>query len=457
MEQLEKQAESIWWAAVQAVDPERLVSRQVRLRGEELRVGGHAITLGDGANVIVVGAGKASGRMAAALERRLSRLVRGGRLRGLVNVPADQVRPLRAIRLHAARHTAENEPTEAGVEGAREIERLLAGAGPQDVAICLISGGGSALLPAPVEGVSLEDKRRLTRLLLEAGATINEINCVRKHLSRLKGGGIVRLFPGRALFSLILSDVVGDPLDVIASGPTAPDPTTFADAVAVLKRYGLWDRAPMSVRAYLERGLRGEVPETLKKLPRNVYNLIVGNNRTALNAAARAARRGGFRVVDLGSFIQGETRHVATAMAGIVRSIVRDARPAPPPVCLLSGGETTVSLPEEHGKGGRNQEFAVAFGQALDVGSLSDVVCLSAGTDGEDGPTDAAGGIVSRRLFRRAERLSLKPREYLDRHDCYTFLGQIGGLFRTGPTGTNVTDIRVILVGTRARADGASR
>lgn len=447
MASIEEIAARIWRGAVAAVDPERLVHRNLKFRVGRLLVGPHIVPLHPESRVIVVGAGKASGRMAAAVERRLRALVRAGRVTGVVNVPADQVVPLHAIRLHAARHSAENEPTEAGVEGALQIERLLSTAGQHDVAICLISGGGSALLPAPVEGVTLEEKRVLTRLLLEAGATIDEINCVRKHVSRLKGGGMVRAFRGKALFSLILSDVVGDPLDVIASGPTAPDPTTFQDAIEVLRRYALWDRVPDSVRRHLMRGAAGEVPETLKKLPPNVHNLIIGNNRTALNAARREARKHGYRILDLGSFIQGETRHVATAIAGITRSVLRDARPAGAPLCILSGGETTVTLPPEHGKGGRNQEFVVAFGVALNIQDVSDVVCLSGGTDGEDGPTDAAGGIVSRRIFRRALKAGLSPRQFLDRHDTYTFLERSGGLFRTGPTGTNVTDIRVILVG----------
>ncbi len=451
MRRAERVAERIWRAGTDAVDPESLVVKALRLRGNRLRVGPYQTKLLKDGRILVVGAGKAGARMAAAVEKQLEPLVRRGRVVGHVNVPADQVRPLAAIRLHAARSSAQNEPTEEGVRGALVIEELLRSARPNDVGLCLISGGGSALLPAPVDGVRLEEKQHLTRLLLQAGATINEMNCVRKHLSRLKGGGMVRLFRGATLYSLILSDVVGDPLDVIASGPTAPDPTTFSDAIAVLKRYELWEQVPQSIRRHLERGVRGEVPETLKRLPRTVHNVVVGNNRTALDAAARVARQQGYRVLDLGSFIQGETRHVATALAGVVLSVRRDGRPLRQPACILSGGETTVTLPPDHGQGGRNQEFAVAFGVAADLGQLPGVVCLSGGTDGEDGPTDAAGGMVSQAHFRRAQKLGLDPRHYLERHDCYRFLEAVGGLFKTGPTGTNVTDLRVILVGVPER------
>ncbi len=445
---LRRDAEQIWRAALGAVDAYTLVRESLSHSRGVLRVGdGHRIRLGENASVIVVGAGKAGAAMARAVEDALVDLVRSGRLTGWVNVPDNQVEQLRAIRLHPARPAGKNEPTAAGVFGSERIERLLMEAGRADVALCLISGGGSALLPAPVAAISLEEKQRVTALLHRAGATIEEMNAVRKHLSRLKGGRLAQRFRGRLLLSLIISDVVGDPLDVIASGPTAPDPTTFADALDVLKRYDLLDEVPPAVVQFLKDGIAGRVPETPKKLPRRVHNLVIGNNRTALDAAAREARRLGYRVVDLGAFIEGETREVARAFAGIVRSLLRDRKPATSPVCLLSGGETTVTLTPHHGLGGRNQEFALAVAHFLGEQLMRrGVVCLAAGTDGEDGPTDAAGGLVSAGVLRRAARLGLSAQEALARHDSYHWLAQSRGLFVTGPTGTNVTDVRVILV-----------
>jgi hydroxypyruvate reductase/glycerate 2-kinase len=305
-------------------------------------------------------------------------------------------------------------------------------------------------LPAPVEGVSLEDKQQVTKLLHACGATINEMNCVRKHLSQCKGGRLAQAFHGRALLSLIISDVIGDPLDVIASGPTAADPTTFADAVGVLRHYQLIDRVPVAVWRHLEAGTAGRIPETLKALPANVHNYIIGNNARSLTAAQARAEELGYRVLNLGSFIEGETRHVATAMAGIVRSICSHRRPSAPPLCLLSGGETTVTLNEQHGLGGRNQEFVLAAAQKLGGEGLRNVVVLSGGTDGEDGPTDAAGAVADQETWRKAATLGLSAGEYLDRNDAYHFFEATGDLLKTGLTQTNVMDVRVILIGTDA-------
>jgi hydroxypyruvate reductase/glycerate 2-kinase len=394
--------------------------------------------------ILVVGAGKAGAAMSAAVEEALAGQLE--RVQGVVNVPAETVRPLHAIRLHPARPAATNQPTGEGVAGAREILKLVASAGPDDVCLCLLSGGGSALLPAPVEGVSLADKQAVTLLLHACGATINEMNTVRKHLSQVKGGRLAQAFTGRALFSLIISDVIGDPLDVIASGPTAADPTTFADALAVLEKYHLTARAPQAVLRHLRRGAAEEVPETLKALPANVSNHILGNNVRSLAAAQEKAQQLGYRVVNLGSYIEGETRHVATAFAGIVRSIRAHGLPAPPPVCLLSGGETTVTLTAGHGLGGRNQEFVLAMLARLGLEGMRGVTALSGGTDGEDGPTDAAGAIADEATVRKAEKLGLSPAVFLARNDAYHFFEATGDLLQTGLTNTNVMDVRVILV-----------
>ncbi len=384
--------------------------------------------------------------MSAAVEDALAH--RLDSVTGVVNVPAGSVRPLRAIRLHPARPDGSNHPTREGVEGANHILELVAGAGSEDVVLCLLSGGGSALLPAPVAGVTLEDKQQVTRLLHACGATINEMNAVRKHLSRIKGGRLAQACAAPALFSLIISDVVGDPLDTIASGPTAPDPTTFADALAVLDRYRLTERTPPAVLVHLREGAAGRVPETPKQLPGHVHNHVLGNNARALAAARRQAEAFGYRVLDLGPYIEGETRPVAVALAGIARNVRERGEPVPPPACLLSGGETTVTLGEGHGQGGRNQEFVLAAALALGRAGLRGAVVLSGGTDGEDGPTDAAGAVADEQTLAEAERLGLSAPDHLARHDAYPFFARTGDLLITGLTQTNVMDVRLFLITT---------
>jgi hydroxypyruvate reductase/glycerate 2-kinase len=275
------------------------------------------------------------------------------------------------------------------------------------------------------------------------------MNCVRKHLSAVKGGRLAQAFAERGcpLFSLIISDVIGDPLDVIASGPTAPDPTTFADALAVLERRGLTTKAPQAVLDHLRRGAAGAIPETPKMLPDSIHNLILCNNAMALTAAVRRAEELGYPVLNLGAFLEGETQQVAVVMAGIVRSIRADGQPIRPPVCLLSGGETTVTLTADHGRGGRNQEFVLAAMLKLGVEGMRDVILLSGGTDGEDGPTDAAGAVADADTLVRAAALTLDPTAFLRRHDAYPFFEKVGGLLKTGLTQTNVMDVRVLLIG----------
>jgi hydroxypyruvate reductase/glycerate 2-kinase len=434
---LRDQARAIWNAAVAAARPEDLI--HTAFENASLKQ-----AIFSARRILVVGAGKAGAAMSAGIEQVLAD--RLDHIEGLVNVPAQAVRPLRKICLHAARSTNSNEPTAEGVPGARRILDLVAHAGPDDVALCLLSGGGSALLPAPVDGITLEEKQRLTRLLHACGATINEMNAVRKHLSAVKGGRLAAAFTGRALHSLIISDVIGDPLDVIASGPTAADPTTFADALAVLAKYRLQTEIPERVRLYLERGSAGLEPETLTSLAPHVHNHVIANNGLALAAAQRQAEQLGWPVLNLGSYIQGETSEVARVMAGIVRSIRADGRPMSPPVCLLFGGETTVTLGATHGLGGRNQEFVLAMLVLLEKCGLGHTAALSGGTDGEDGPTDAAGAVVDAETFARAKQLALVPDAFLRRHDAYSFFDATGDLLRTGLTHTNVMDVRVILL-----------
>jgi hydroxypyruvate reductase/glycerate 2-kinase len=470
--QLRQHAIAIWQAAVDAVRPRDLIPKVLDDPSIPIREAARRAR-----RILVVGAGKAGAAMSEALESALPDCL--SRMEGIVNVPAECVRPLQSIRLHAARPAGTNQPTAQGVIGTEQILDLVASAGPEDLGICLLSGGGSALLPAPVESVSLADKQQITQLLHECGATINEMNAVRKHLSRIKGGGLAQAFKGRALYSLIISDVIGDPLDVIASGPTAPDPTIFDDALAVLEKYRLLPRVPTSVLDLLKKGASGQVLETPKTLPNHVHNLVIANNDRALEAAEIQAENLGYRVLNLGSNIEGETREVAAAMAGTVRSILANGRPLTPPVCLLSGGETTVTLGQDlpasgvshdpgymtagepncisagqpgcvsagsEPLGGRNQEFVLAAALTLGREGLSNVTVLSGGTDGEDGPTDAAGAVADAETLLKADQLGLLPSDFLLRHDAYHFFQATGDLLRTGLTETNVMDVRVILI-----------
>ena len=430
-------AERIWRAGVDAVRPGPLMRRA--MADPEL-----IAAIRDARRIVAVGAGKAGGAMTVALEEVLAETTATATIVGHVNVPSGSERPTRWIRLHPARPAGSNHPTEDGVIGSRAILKLAAEAGPDDVGICLLSGGGSALLPAPAEGITLADKQIVTKLLHSCGATINEMNAVRKHLSAVKGGRLAEAFRGKALFSLILSDVIGDPLDVIASGPTAPDPTTFADALAILRRFDPLDTIPAPVRRRLERGSAGEIDDTPKSIPPGrVRNRIIGNNDTALSAARAMAESLGYPVLNLGSFIEGETREAAIAMAGIVRAIRSQGVPMPPPVCVLSGGETTVTLVPNHGRGGRNQEFILAMLAKLGAEGMRNVVLLSGGTDGEDGPTDAAGAIADAGTLTRAS--PLRPEAFLRRNDAYAFFQAAGDLLVSGPTETNVMDLRVFL------------
>jgi glycerate 2-kinase len=433
-------ARAIWGAAVAAADPFELV--RAALGGGELDQ-----AMARASRIVIVGGGKAGAAMAAGVEAALAD--RLDRVTGVVNVPEGSHRPLRAIRLNAGRPAGVNQPTTAGVAGVRDMLELVKTVGPDDMGLCLLSGGGSALLPAPVDGVSLKDKQDATTLLHACGATIDEMNCVRKHLSAVKGGRLAQAFAERGcpLFSLIISDVIGDPLDVIASGPTAADPTTFADALAVVERRGLAAKTPTAILDHLRRGAAGEIFETPKALPDSVHNLILCNNAIALSAAARRAEGLGYPVLNLGAFIEGETQQVAVVMAGIVRSICADGQPVRPPICLLSGGETTVTLTADHGRGGRNQEFVLAAMLKLGKAGMRDVILLSGGTDGEDGPTDAAGAVADADSLARMKSQQLDPAAFLGRHDAYKFFEKVGGLLKTGLTQTNVMDVRVLLIG----------
>jgi glycerate 2-kinase len=439
---LRSQAISIFRAAVAAADPVKAVLSHVRVEKGSLIAGPVRYRLRDLRKIHVVGAGKAGAAMARAVEKlRLPRALRGD---SLVNVKYGHVAKLDWIALHQCGHPV---PDASGVRGAERIAEIASGAGQGDLVICLISGGASALLPLPVPPVTLEQKQAVTRLLLASGANIHEMNAVRKHVSRIKGGHLARLAFPASVLALILSDVIGDDLDVIGSGVTAPDPSTFASARVVFDKYGIWEQAPPSIREHVQRGLRGDIAETPKPADpvfERTRNLIVGSNRLAVEAAAVRARDLGFRTMILSTFVEGETRDVARMHAAIAKEIARYGRPLLPPACVISGGETTVTIHGD-GLGGRNQEFALAA--AIDIQKLENMVILSAGTDGTDGPTEAAGAIADGHTIRRALERGLDAQKYLAHNDSFHFFEPLGDLMITGPTNTNVMDVRLVLVG----------
>ncbi len=438
---LRADARAILDAALEAADPYRAVKNALSLEGDRLRAGGREYDLGRFGRIVCVGAGKAGAPMAQALEEVLGDRLAAGRL----VVKDGHGGPTRVVEILEASHPV---PDERGVAaGGKVAELVRANAAEDTLFFCLLSGGGSALLVSPAEGVTLADKQETTRLLLACGADIGEINAIRKHLSRLKGGGLARLCQPGTVISLIVSDVVGDRLDVIASGPTVGDTSTWRDCREILARYGIWDQVPGTVRGRIEKGLAGELAETPKPGEPElalVSNLIVAGNRGALDHAAAKAGELGYAPLILSSTIEGETADVARMHAAMGREARDTGHPAAPPCCLISGGETTVTLGEGAGKGGRNQEFALAA--ALDLQGLSGVLALSAGSDGTDGPTDAAGAQADGATCARAREMGLNPRSHLARHDAYPFFQALDDLIVTGPTRTNVMDVRLVLV-----------
>jgi len=430
-----KHALRVFRAALRAADPEEAVLRHVQLRGETLIAGRKRYPLGSFADIYVVGAGKAGAPMARALERILGRRITGG----FVNVKYGHGARLRRVEIHECGHPV---PDAAGEHGAARIAEIAHEAGPDDLILAVISGGASALLPQPAPPVTLREKQAVTRLLLDCGAGIHEINCVRKHLSRIKGGQLARFAYPSTVLTLILSDVIGDDMDVIGSGPAVPDPSTFADARAIFNKYGIWRKIPARVRERLD----GSAPETPKPGDRiftRVQNLIVGSNRLAVDAAVLEARRLGYRTIVLTTRIDGEAREIARVHAAIAREIRVSGRPLRPPACVISGGEPTVTI-RGKGLGGRNQEFTLSA--AIAIAGLKNVVLLSAGTDGSDGPTDAAGALADGETVARARRDNMDPLRMLAENDSYHFFERLGDLITTGPTGTNVADVQILMV-----------
>ncbi len=444
----ERDAELIWRAGVAAVDSSRLVAAAVQRFGSTLRICGEDFALTSIRRLVVVGAGKASGGMARGLEETLGEDLVDEKVVGWVNVPADCVIPLRRIHLHDARPAGLNEPTKAGVAGSQRILELVSGLKSDDLCLVLLSGGGSALLPLPVPGISLADKQSMTRTLSLSGATIHELNTVRKRLSLIKGGGLVRAAPAGRVISLIISDVVGDPLDIIASGPTVSDPGTAADALAVLKSIQRKSSSVADIPATIWTELRRQAADNSPAREPKVdcRNCIIGNNETALVAAIEQARQLGYDVRSLSSGRQGIARDVGVELAE--QCLAARAAAATTPICLIGGGEPVVQLASttRPRKGGRNQEVALSAMCRLWNEDLAGIAILSGGTDGEDGPTDAAGAICSTTVRDGANANHLDPFDALSINDSYTFFAAADGLLKTGPTHTNVMDLQVAVV-----------
>jgi hydroxypyruvate reductase len=440
VESMRKHALDIFQAALKAVDPIEAVFRYVELKDNVLLVGEKRFDLVEYDRILAVGAGKAGASMAKALEDLLGDCIADG----AIVVKEGHTLPLQHVRIHEAGHPV---PDERGIRGAEDILSLVHDAGERDLVLCVISGGGSALLVAPAEGITLADKQQVTRLLLACGADIHEINTIRKHLSRVKGGGLARIAYPATVISLILSDVIGDDLNVIASGPAVPDTSTFADAREVFDKYDIWRQLPEAVRNIMQRGLAGEIEDTPKAgddVFLKCYSELVGTNIQALVAASQEARRHGYQSLILSSTVEGEAREVAKMFVAFAKEIRNSENPISAPACILCGGETTVTI-QGDGKGGRNQEFALA--SAIVIDGMDKIVVLSGGTDGTDGPTDAAGAIADGRTIARAAAKDLDPLDFLRRNDAYHFFQPLDDLILTGPTRTNVSDVYLVLVG----------
>jgi len=421
-----------------AVNARTAVGRAISRNGVKLVIGRRRYDLSRYERVVVVGAGKATASMARAVEQRLGPRLHGG----FVVVKYGHVVPTRRIVVAEAGHPV---PDRSGQRAAARLCAMAAELGRRDLLIVLLSGGASSLLPAPVAGVTLADKQRTTQELLRCGASIHDINTVRKHLSRIKGGRLAELTEATVV-TLILSDVLGDDLSAVASGPTVPDPTTYQEAVAILKRDRIWRVLPQRVRQHLDRGCQGFVSETPKpgsSLFRRVHHHIVGNNAAAVAAVIRAAREAGLRTLVYTPALTGEARVEGQRFGALARNIVREGKPLQRPCCVVAGGETTVTVTGK-GTGGRAQEFAAAA--ALEIAGLAKVWVVAIGTDGTDGPTDAAGAVIDGHTLSRAQRLSVDLKGALKRHNTYPALKKLQQLIITGPTGTNVNDLYLLLV-----------
>jgi len=444
LDEMKRMAETIFSKALSAVDPSKILKDRIRIEKNHLRIrmegnSEKSFNLNSFDKIFLVGTGKASNAMAQAIEE-----IFGDRVTmGVITTKYGHLLPLKKTEIIEAGHPI---PDQKGYEGAKKVQNLLKESGPKDLVIFLLSGGGSALLPFPADDIGLKEKQKVTQLLLDCGADIKEINTIRKHISRMKGGWLAKWAYPSTVIGFILSDVVGDQLDVIGSGPTVPDPSTFEEAWEILKKYDLLKKIAPSIQKYLELGKGEKVEETPKPgeaIFERVYNSLIGSNTLALRAAEKEASSLGFNTLILSSSIVGETREAARFHSAIAKEVISSGNPIPKPACILSGGETTVTI-KGNGLGGRNQEFALAG--ALEISGIEKVVLLSGGTDGTDGPTDATGAVSDHTTVHRAKSMGLDPKAHLENNNAYPFFQKLGDLLITGPTHTNVMDVRILLV-----------
>jgi len=437
---LRESARMIWEAALDAANPATCIRNFLQVSDDNaLTVGGKRVEMRG--KLIVIGAGKAGARMAQVTEEILGRHITGG----LVVTKYGHSLPLHRIKLVEAGHPI---PDNAGIRAALDTRELLRDLTADDIVLCLISGGASALWTAPADGITLEEIQQVTSRLLRAGATIRELNAVRKHLSAIAGGQLAKWAAPAQVISLIISDVIGDPIDFIGSGPTAPDTTSFSDAHAIFQKYDL--DVPDVVRERVEQGVRGQIPETPKPgdvVFKKVSNHIIANNRLLVDAAVAKARELKLNPLTLGTEVEGEAKDIGGFFAAIAREIGRSGNPVKPPACVLAAGETTVTV-RGQGSGGRNQEMALAWALSMAASPETTVACFaSVATDGTDGPTTAAGGIVDAFTCSRGVESGLMPLKYLQANDSWSFLKATGDLIVTGPTQTNLMDLQIMLVG----------
>ncbi len=436
---LRENALEIFYAGLQAVEPESCLQQHIRLFEHNLlKIGETIYDLNAFKNIYVIGFGKASGFMASALEKLLQERITGG----IVTVRYGYTATCNRIKVQEAGHPI---PDYTGIKSTEEILRFLQNVKERDLVFCLISGGGSALFESPCEGITLEDIQTLNELLLKSGAKIQEINAIRKHVSKVKGGQLARVCKGR-ITSLILSDVENDSPDTIASGPTSPDYSTFLDCKKILSKYGLLQKIPVSISKHIQKGLDGiteETPKTDNPVFNRVHNVIIGNNRIALYESYKKAKELGYHTSILTSNIKGEAREVAKVFGAIAKEIHVSGNPVKRPACIIAGGETTVTV-KGNGVGGRSQEFALSA--AVEIDTLMNTIILSAGTDGTDGNTDAAGAFADNSTVSRARQKMMDPEIYLADNNSYAFFKQLNDHIITGPTKTNVMDILILLI-----------
>lgn len=427
-------------SAIDSVKPAELIKRKVVLEGNHFVVGSSKINLSEYERIFVLGTGKASGFMAYEIEKLLGSKIDDG----IVSTKYGHSAPCERIKIIECGHPFIDENS---LRAGTEILNMANQADENDLVICLLSGGGSALLEKLPDGFSLQELQSVFRLLLSCGANIEEMNVVRRHLSNIKGGKLSAAIYPATCISLILSDVINDPLEAIAGGVTSPDPSTFGDALRILMKYKLLERIPEKILQYIQQGVDGKIPETLKpenRIFEKVTNQILGNNKEALLTAKVKAESLGYHTLLYADNIQGEAKEIGKFFAEFAKNIFYENKPISRPACVLVGGETTVTN-NGSGKGGRNQELVLSAFTEIQNEKF-DYIIASVGTDGTDGPTDAAGALVNKEIVVRSLQLCIDPNYYLDNNDSYNFFNKVGGLIKTGPTGTNVMDILVILI-----------